>query len=115
MSGDWDKTPRDPNDPKPGYWLIRLGKQTPLVPCCIRAEPLQAGADATNVVNGLTARILDDVVPMHQVWERRGIPITQAEYEFQIADYRHAAEHRPGDPKANPRQPVDWLKMKPVY
>jgi len=40
-------------------------------------------------------------------------PISEAEHRFLIADAEHARKHRPNDPKANPRQPVNFNTLLP--
>jgi len=45
-----------------------------------------------------------------------GHPITAAEYSYLLARGRHAKrwtpEHPEREPAADPRQPVDWLRVK---
>ncbi len=44
-----------------------------------------------------------------------GNPITEAEYNFMVADAAHARVHRPDDAKATPYEPIDLGMMKPVF
>ncbi|MEN6302221.1 MAG: hypothetical protein ABFD96_05810 [Armatimonadia bacterium] len=37
-------------------------------------------------------------------------PITEAEFDYLTALRRHAVQHEPDLPIANPRKPVDWLR-----
>ena len=40
-----------------------------------------------------------------------GRPISEQEFNYLTALAGWTAEHAPGEPFANPRQPVDWLKV----
>lgn len=41
-----------------------------------------------------------------------GRPIPEHEYAYKLARGRHAKRWTPDQPAANPRDPVDWLKVK---
>jgi hypothetical protein len=41
-----------------------------------------------------------------------GHPIPESEYRYLLARGLYAKRWRPEDPAADPRRPVDWLKVK---
>lgn len=51
--------------------------------------------------------------PSSRVWFiwHSGIEISQEEYEFLVADRRWARRWAPGEPEANPTEPVDWRTL----
>lgn len=105
--------------PAPGFWLLRLTKGAVEVPARIFAETCTAepGNPGNRMERPtfLVAEILGEPVELDEIWERKRRPISAAEYRFQIADFKHAGEWRPDDPKASPRAPVDLTKLPPLY
>lgn len=105
--------------PEPGFWMLRLAKGGVDVPARIfrhstTAEPGNPG-NAMDRPAFLFAEILGDLVDLEAVWHVRRREISPAEYRFQIADFAHAREWRPGDPKATPREALDLTKLPPLY
>lgn len=103
------------DQPEPGYWLQRLVKGGPWVPCAIvlRACPHEPG-NPENVMGPETRsptlvglRAGRECDP-HDVWISRGEEITRTEYEFRLARMRWSAKHAPEAPEARPRDRVDW-------
>lgn len=113
---------RDPitDQPQPGYYTRTLVPGGPRVPAriwrpchctvnggddnrqhdwsetCDRFPPLACDVDG---------RAVDPAEAW--TWLAKN-PISRREYEFMAADAEWCRRHAPGDPKANPRQRVDW-------
>ena len=102
--------------PEPGYWLVTLAKGGPRVPAAIiRCQTVVDPDFAENRMDGtrspfLAAFIAGRPAALEEVWHRRGEVITESEYRFRIADAAWATEHKPDEPIAQPRKPVDWLR-----
>lgn len=111
------ETPRQTLKPEVGRWLVRLGKNTPRVPAAIMwVETTAEPGEPQNDMHGtrspfLAAFIAGEPVGLDEVWLRRGEPISELEYRFQIADGIHAKAFRPGDPKAEPRKQIDLMQV----
>jgi hypothetical protein len=107
---------RELERPRPGYWLVRLVGDGPEVPAAlIYEQTLHEPLEPENVMDRspqLVAYLAGRVVSWREVWERRGRPISRAEYDFQLADLRWAQAHAPAEPKASPTRPID-LKVAP--
>ena len=89
--------------PEPGYWLVRLVKNGPLVPVAIirfetRYEP-----------DSLAAFIAGQRVELHEVWHRNGQPITKEDYEFRVVDQAWAKQWAPQEAQAEPEKPIDLM------
>jgi hypothetical protein len=50
-------------------------------------------------------------------WDRlAGHPISEKDYQYLVDLRNYAVNHAPGEPLANPRRPVDWLKTDlPIF
>ena len=111
-------TARDITRPEPCFVALRLVKNGPEVPACI--QWVQTRAEPGNFVNlmdrsgFLCAYIAGELVSPYQVWERRGRPITEADYKFLLSDMRWASRHAVHEPIANPKQPVDLTKLPAI-
>jgi hypothetical protein len=108
-----EEVTRQIDAPQPGFWMIRLVKGGPEVPARIfrhvtTHEPGAPG-NAMERPSFLVAEIAGEPVDLDDVWLRSGREITQAEYQFQVADHAHAREWRPRDAKANPRHAIDLM------
>lgn len=107
--------------PECGYWLIKYGPKTPRVPASIvwletTVEPGVPGNDMRGTRSRhLAAFIGGDPVPIDDVWLRRGIPITEEEYRFRLADLAWAKQHAPEEAIAQPRKRIDLATAPPVY
>ena len=110
--------PRRIDAPQPGFWLIRQAKGAPQVPACIRRfhthyEP----GNPLNLMERspfLAAEIAGEYIGLDAVWQRKGEPITEAEYRFRCADANWAKQHAPEEPIANPRRAVDLRALPPI-
>lgn len=100
--------------PRPGFWLCRLTKGGPLVPCAIelRACPHEPG-DPSNVMERSPTLVGfidgEEVHPSRVPW-MFGEAIDAAEYRYRVADAAWARKHAPHAPRANPRERIDLLK-----
>ena len=98
--------------PQPGLYKCRLVRGGPFA--AVRLAVFGMTDDTGALVEDEQLRCWIDgcEVPLsHAPWPYCGrYPIDQAEYYFMIADSKHAATHRPTDPKASPRRAVDWYE-----
>ena len=112
------REPRVITAPREGYWAIRLTSGGPEVAACIRLEQsLWEPGEPTNLLDRspiLTARINGEIVPLDDVWLRRGREIDEATYAWLLADRRWAKTYAGHLPEARPRQAVDLRALKPV-
>lgn len=110
---------RDISRPQEGYWLVRLVKKGPLVPAAIIREHTTAEpGNPTNKMERsptLAAYIAGNPCDIDKVWLRRGAPISEAEYKYQVADGEWARSYAPNDPKAEPNKPIDLLKSRTPF
>lgn len=115
--------------PRPGTYAMRLVRGGPRVAvriwfghAVIDGEEQDRGEDWRVEIDGATDRF---------EWEEGGYrcripleidrawpfcakePISQQEYQFLLADARHAKAWRPEHPKAAPRSPVDFNTLLP--
>lgn len=99
--------------PEPGYWRMTLVKGGPLVPAKIAwVQTLHEPGDPFNMMErsgSWYAEIAGEPVHWSLVWERRGEPISRADYDFMLDTQRWAQEHDPTNPRAAPRQKVDLM------
>lgn len=102
----------------PGFFMIRLVRGGAEVPAAIFLVPFVEEGDADDarmeMSPHLEATIRGEPASVGRVAGARGREITEAEYRFQMADHAWLREWAPGDPKANPRRPVDVRAMPPV-
>ena len=105
--------------PAEGHWLIRLVRNGPPVPACIRlvqttAEP----GEPTNRMERspfLAAFINEEPVDIDRVWLVRGHPIAAAEYRYRCAVTDWAIRHAPETPEATPTKRIDLARIAPIY
>jgi len=109
---------------EPGYYVIRLGRDRPLVAA---AKIWWCDHEPDNPENKLdqpflAGEILGDAVDPVYVWHGRdreplvpkdGLSLEE-EYAYQVALKQHMAEHEPNEPLARPRRPVDLTKIDPI-
>lgn len=100
----------DMNDPQPGYYRRRLVRGGPWVPARIwyglPADPWTGDLlDRSPRLQCEVAGELRD--PLDQWTWLAARPIAEADYWFEIEDRKWLAQHRPSDPKANPKQPIN--------
>jgi len=99
--------PRQINDPQPGRWMIK---------CCRHCPPIAARVFWCSHEPGFPDNPVDqpylqgqiglELVPPADVWQRRGHPISEAEFNHQVAWLRWAERNAPTDPRLNYRAPV---------
>jgi hypothetical protein len=111
----WPPRPTcDPNDPQPGYWLMQLVKGGPRVAACIRiVHTTHEPGNPSNLMERssfIAAFINGEPADLARVWLWHGEPITKAEHDFRVAEARWAKKHKPDEPVANPRRPIDLLQ-----
>ena len=103
---------------QPGYFLIRLGRQRPLVAARIYERPPDDGDTPAGEILGEPC---DPVL----VWtgrDRRPLTLPddgrawtiEGYYRYLCADADHARAWRPEEPIANPRRRVDLTKLPPI-
>lgn len=111
--------PRILNQPKPGFWLMKLRKGAPEVPAAIMwVHTTHEPGNPDNLMERspfLAAFIAGEPVSLNRVWESRGRPISETEYRYLLADLEWVRQYAPTDPKANPRQKVDLSTMAPPF
>lgn len=98
--------------PQSGYYKTRLVHGGPWVPARIWREP-QTDAEGRDMGFDLLRCEINGKPkdPMQHFTRLSMYPIRQSEFQFQVADYAHARDYRPEDPKANPAQPIDLTKQ----
>lgn len=100
--------------PRPGWWLCRLVKDGPLVPCAIelRACPHEPG-DPSNVMERSPVLVGfvdgEEVHPSRVPWPY-GTPTTEADYRYRLANAEWARKHAPHEPIARPKERIDMLR-----
>lgn len=111
--------PRQINNPLPGYWLIRLIRNGPPVPACIKVMQTthEPGEPENRMERSafLAAFINGQPVDIDRVWMVRGQPITQQEYEYRCAVTDWAMVHAAQSPEAQPTKRIDLAHTAPVY
>lgn len=109
-------SPRHASQPEPGYWLVRLVKGGPRVPAAIRIvhTTREPGEESNRMDRSpfIAAFIAGDPVSIDDVWHRRGEPITEADYNFRVADVRWAQQHASDEPQTQPRKKIDLMQAK---
>ena len=94
--------------PERGYFTLRRRGGAFPVPVSIQPYGEEFSA--------LVAQVGDNVEPLFATWERcYGNRITEAEYRYMTATYKHCQIHEPEAPEANPYKPIDITKMKPAF
>lgn len=101
-----------PDDPQCGWFECRLVKGGPFVPARIW---LYSPTDENGDLVGdevLQCEIAGQYRDPTEAWSWLcGRPISEARFNFMTADAEWARTYAPHEPKANPRQPVDWLTV----
>ena len=102
---------RVPELPQCGFYRRKLVKGGPWVAARIWRDPEQdyetgkpTGQDVLRCMVGTERR--DPVAEWGRLCNQ---PIKREDYSYEIADADHAKKWRPGDPKANPRKPINLL------
>ena len=94
----------------PGFYKLSLAKGAPDVGALIYTPcPIEMNPEFWNHLDRpqhLCAMINGQDVDIWRVGERAAVRISQAEYDWLIADRAWAAEHDPGSPEAQPYKAV---------
>lgn len=112
---------------KPRFYRARLAKRGPFIgvkvflgPPLIDGEQIDRSPRWQALVDTETsARAVlmfgEDGLPVEVdgITVRNIEPTTEADYRFLVADSAHARDYRPADPKASPRQAVDFNRLLP--
>lgn len=113
---------KDPNRPEPGYWMIKLVRNGPLVPACVRmTETTHEPGNESNDMTGtrspqLAAFILDEPASLDRVWTAvKHAYIDEKEYQYRVELARWAKQHSPEEAAAQPRKPIDLLREPPPF
>lgn len=98
------------DQPECGYFQRKLVKGGIMVPCRIWLEQ-EIGDDGELLGAELRCEVNGNAADPFEQWSHIcAEPIPEEYFNYLIARNRWAAWHAPGDPAANPRQPIDWLK-----
>lgn len=103
---------RDVDHPEPGFYALRLVRKGPEVASTIECVDGVWRATINGEPDGE-----DNIDPqiasgVQRVW-LWGRYIPESEYRYLLARHRHAVEHDPTSPYANPEKPID-LRAIPV-
>ena len=110
-----DDLPVHGEDPQAGWFKCKMVKGGPWVPA--RIWLYQPCDEETEDLVGdeiLQCEINGKFADVEQAWLRLcHNPITQQEFNFMTADAAWSETYAPHEPKANPRERVDWL-LSPI-
>lgn len=114
--GDFDEV--HPDDPQPGWYKTKLAKGGVFVPARIWLDSVvDIGTGELLEPEAMLCEVDGLRCDAHEQWSwlcRH--PITETEFDYLTKLRRHAAQHEPDLPIANPRRPVDWLKAPlPIF
>ena len=102
--------PRDPANPEPGFYKLRLVRKGPFVAARIVHD------DATGwsvLIDGVSFGPHPNpwaIARMHQVWPYAAA-ITEAEHDFMIAYAEWARKHSPDDPVVHPTKQINIFDL----
>lgn len=100
--------------PQEGFWLVRQVKGGPRVPAAIMVvHTTQEPGEPGNLMERspfVAAFVAGEPVAVDVVWLHRGESITEADYNFRVADIEWAKEHAPDEPQAQPRRRIDLMQ-----
>lgn len=105
-------------DPLPGYYRRKLVKGGVWVPVHIWIEdgdrcPETCALMSDQIIRCTLAGEAAD--PFAEWLHCCDQPISRAEHDYLLAVLRHAAEHAPHMPEAQPRRPIDLSTMPPIF
>jgi hypothetical protein len=114
------RTPVDLNNPNVGFYLTRIVKGGPFMPCAIwRPCPIEMEPEFWNALDRwprLQAMRAGEPVPVEWIWPVCARwPIDAADYRYRMAVKDWAEEHAPWSPEAKPREAVDLNAMRPIF
>lgn len=110
LAGD---EPVTTDEPQAGWFKRRLVKGGPFVPARIWLEqPVDLGSGELIDDERLLCEVNGAMDDAAEQWPWLcGNPISRAEFDYLTASLAWSAQHAPDEPRANPRQPIDWLKV----
>jgi hypothetical protein len=129
IRGAWQE-PRILLRPRPGFYVMRLTRGTPLVPAviyqlCPMVIPQPTTVDGPNPDEWCRpldrsprygALIDGKGVPIDRIWTARSLkPISSEEYAFRMGPLRRWARAHPQMPEARPEQPVELADLPPLF
>lgn len=108
--------------PQPGLYRVRLVRGGVYVPLrwwivehrCADTDALMAD---TRFHAEQSGEPLDDLAAL-EAWQRHGLTaeaIDQQEFDYLVATARHARQHQPNHPAADPRRRTDFLTAPPPF
>jgi hypothetical protein len=100
-----------PEEPRCGWFERKLVKDGPWVPA--RIWLVQKIEDGCLVGDSeMQAEVDGKYAVAEREWSwLNGNPITEARFNFMTADMAWARDYSPNEPKANPREAVNWLAV----
>ena len=106
------------NDPLDGFYRTKLVKGGPWVPVRIWTEDGDRCEETGELLSDqiIRCRVGGQDSDPFAVWTYcAGSPITEAEYDFMLANAEWCRDHAPEEPEANPRQAVDIDDLPPIF
>jgi hypothetical protein len=115
-------TDRHPNDPQPGWFLAKSGKDHPLMPariwrpcvCTIGGEDEHDWQESCDRYPALAAEINGQPADVDRVWMSRDV-ITEEEFRYLTDTAAWDRQNDPAAPLANPNKPIDPLTVKTLF
>ena len=103
------------DEPQCGFFKRRLVKGGPFVPARIWLDQwIDEDTGELMADEVLLCEVNGEFGDPHEQWTWLcAMPISEAEFNYLEAVRRHVGWHEPEQPQANPRQPIDWLKVNP--
>ena len=110
MAGD---EPVTTDEAQCGWFKRRLVKHGPFVPARIWLDqPVDLGTDELIDDERLLCELNGQRVDAEDQWPWLcANPISESEFNYLTASLMWSATYAPDEPRANPRQPIDWLKV----
>lgn len=108
----------DINVPIAGFYKSRMVRGGPWVPIRIWNGPPKDPLTGEELDRSWRwqAERLGREIDVFTVWPYCAMhSITREEYDFLLADHKWAVEHAPDEPAANPKTPINHLKIKPIF
>jgi hypothetical protein len=99
------------DEPQVGWFKRKLVRHGPWVPVRIWLyQPIEDGCLVRDAK--LQAEVSGKMASAEQEWSYvMSHPITEAEYNYLVAAISWTEENAPDEPRANPREAIDWLRV----
>ena len=110
--------PVDLNKPQPGFYMTRLVRDGPFVAVVIYRPPAEnpETGETTNRFGTLAATIDGEDRDVYAAWPWCAAhPISGRRYQQMLRKSKRAKMNDLGAPEANPRQRVDYNRLKPPF